>query len=181
MAVILSPSDQATVQENQRSTDQLPEYYDALSKQDIQISRDFEAFLILTSDTLKTAALAWIQKATNLNKTNKFRDALTQIAIGQELANAQAQLAEYDLQLQHFTDFRTTFKAATEFAGVSEVQLFLSDLQRGIEELSIGRDRAFFDQTISEVLLNFEDQTQITEDQVQELQSWTTVISEYLS
>jgi len=124
--------------------------------------------------------LGWIQKATNISKANKLRDDLTQLAIAQEFANAKAKLAEYDKQLNHFTDFRSNFQASAAFAGVTEVQLFLSDLQLGIEELAIGRDRAFFDQTISNVLLNYEDETQITEDQVQELQSWTTVINKYL-
>jgi hypothetical protein len=178
--VVLTPEDQAKVEANQKSDDKLPSYYNADIKQDAQISRDFEAFLILSPTALKTSALSWIQKAKALNRANQLRDELTQLSINQELKNAQAKIAAYDLQLQYFSDFRKNFQSQTAFAGVAEVQKFLSDLQRVIGELVVARERAYFDQTVCKVFLDFDAQAAITDDQVQELQSWSAVISEYL-
>lgn len=176
----LTPADQSTVASKRRSEDALPEYFSATQQQDTRISRDFEAFLILAKDDLKTSAIQWIDKAVQINKGNKLRDDLTEIVLTNEAANSQLKLDEYDSQLEDFNEFRTKFQAQIAFADVPEVQLFLGDLQSVIEELIVGRDRAFFDQTVTKVMENFENGTQISDAQVEELQSWTSVISEYL-
>lgn len=181
MAVVLSPQVQAYVQGKMRATSALPSYYDAETQQNVQISRDFEAFLIVSDDSLKTSALSWIQKATQITQVNQLRDSLVQLGLAQELKNAQARVAEYNNQLQDFSTFRANFQTQTAFAGVPEVQLFLSDLQAMIGELSVGLDRATFDQNVSNILIQYGDNTEVTEGQVEELQSWTSVISAYLS
>ena len=177
----LSAEEIDLVKSKQLSVDELPSYFSAILKTEVQISRDFEAFLILAPSELKTTSLDWIQKAVDLHKNNKLRDDLTDITVEQELTNAELKLKEYDKQLQGFQDFRQNFQTNTEFSGVQEVQLFLTDLQRVIDELSLGRDRAFFDQTVSLVMQKFGDATNISDPQVEELQSWTSVISTYLS
>jgi len=152
MAVTLTTEQESVVQQGQRSLDLLPEYYNAGQQASQAISRDFEAFLLLSPDVLKTSALQWIKTAVQINQTHKLRDALTQLALTQELANAQAKITEFDKQLQGFDAFRKNFQTSAQFSGVPEVQLFLTDLQKVIEELSVGKDRAFFDQTVTQVL-----------------------------
>jgi hypothetical protein len=179
LGVTLSPTDLATVQQQELST--LPEYYSAASSQYVEISRDFEAFLILSSSDLKNAALNWIQTTVDLQKKNKLRDDLTALAVQNELTNAQAKIAEYNTQLNGFGQFRTNFQANSTFASVSEVQLFLTDLQVVIDEMATGLDRATFDQTICQVIQRGQNQVSISQNQIQELQSWTSVISTYLT
>jgi hypothetical protein len=181
MALVLTPDQQAIVQQEQLSEAALPDYYSASQQDYLPISRDFEAFLILSDNTLKTSALQWIQTSVQINKGHQLRDALTQLALTQELSNAQAQITEYTKQLQGFDAFRQNFQTSQQFASIPEIQLFLNDLQAVIEELSVGNDRAFFDQTVTQVLQRYEDGVGISDAQVQELQSWTSVISTYLS
>jgi hypothetical protein len=177
----LSPSELSTVQNAQLSVDDLPTYYNNALDTDVPISRDFEAFLILAPSSLKTSALTWIQNAVGLNKSNQLRDDLSAITITQELANANLKINEYNTQLNGFQAFRTSFQTSTNFAGIPEVQLFLYDLQSVIDELVLGQDRAFFDQTIALVMQKYGDSNSVTDGQVEELQSWTGVISTYLS
>jgi len=177
----LSPSEYSTVQSKQRAESALPEYFSAALNTNVTISRDFEAFLILAPSELKTTALDWIKKAVDINQNNKLRDDLIKITISQELANAKLKIDEFDKQLQNFQEFRQNFQTNTTFSSVPEVQLFLSDLQSVIDALALGRDRAFFDQTISVVMDRNQSLVGVSDAQIEELQSWTSVISPYLS
>lgn len=177
----LTSEELRVVEEKQKSESSLPEYFSAALNTKVKITREFEAFLILASSDLKTSALTWIKNAVKLHQSNKLRDDLNNITIEQELNNAQLKISELDNQLQGFEDFRKNFQTNTVFSGVSEVQLFLSDLQRVIDELTTNKDRAFFDQTAAKVMQKFGDDVNISSSEIEELQSWTSVISPYLS
>lgn len=176
----LTPQQLATLTQKQKSQQDLPFYYAADLKKDIQISRDFEAYLILSPAELKTSALSWINKAVKLNKPNKLRDELTTISINQELKNSQAKLDAYESVLGDFNKFRKNLESETIFSSVPEVQLFITDLQGTIEELVVGQQRAFFDNTVAKVLQRNQPAREVTQAKLEELQSWTTVISAYL-
>jgi hypothetical protein len=181
MAITLDAEDQATVEQGQLAQAALPQYFSAALLKQVTISRDFEAFLLLAPNALKTSAIQWIQKAVAIHQSNKLRDDLSTLALTQELANAQAQMAECAAQLQGFESFRANFQTSSEFAAVPEVQLFLTDLQGTIDELAVKSDRAYFDQTVTQLMQTFEGTSGITAGQIQELQSWTSVISIYLT
>jgi hypothetical protein len=177
----LTDSERAQVLRRQKAQADLPEYFSAELKTDIQISRDFEAFLILAPEDLKTSAIDWIQKAHSLQKANKVRDDLVKLGIQNETANATKIITALDEETQKFDEFRQTFQTQEAFSGVGEVQLFLRDLQRVIEERVVDRDRAFFDQVMAGVQDRFSNQSGLTDDQTEELQSWTAVLTTYLS
>lgn len=185
MALTLTPDQQAQVDQEALSEDDLPSYYSAALQAYIPISRDFEAFLILSTDNLKTSAINWIPQAAMIQKANKLRDGLITLALNQEASNAALQLGEYETQLQGFNEFRTNFVTSTgyanEFADVPEVQLFLNDLQEVMPEIIAGQARATFDQTIAKVFQTYQNTVGLTGPQTEELQSWTNVFSQYLS
>lgn len=177
----LTPQEAAQVQSKQRSQDELPEYFSSELNKRVKISREFEAYLILAPSDLKSSALEWIKNAVKINKSNKLRDDLSKILVDQELSNAKLKLDEYDSQLKNFQNFRQNFQTNTEFAAVPEVQLFITGLQSVMDEISLNRDRAFFDQTVGLVMQRFGDRTSVSNAEVEELQSWSAVISPYLS
>jgi hypothetical protein len=177
----LTTSQITYVQEHSLDEDALPTYYNADIKSEVAISRDFETFLILAPAGLKTAARSWIDKATTLNAQNQLRDSLLQLSYQQEAKNAGLRLAAYDSKLQNFETFREAFQTDTMFAGVPEVQKFLNDVQSVIDELSTGRERAFFDQTAANVSMSYQTGVGITTDQMEELRSWSSVFSAYLN
>ena len=176
----LAPDELATVTQEAKSEQDLPSYYSASQQTDVQISRDFEAFLILSTSEMKTSALTWINQAVSLNKPNKLRDALAALTVTQELKNSKLQLDAYTQTLGDFETFRQNFSTGSVFSAVPEVQLFINDLQSMIDELVVGQQRAFFDNTIATVIQGTLKNQAVTQAQLEELQSWTTVISAYL-
>lgn len=182
MALTLTSDQQTTVNQGSVSPDQLPEYFSAAQQTDVPISTDFEAFLILASDDLKISAIQWIQQSVTLTQQNQLRDQLTTLMNQQELTNSQAKQAAYTAALDDFQDFRDNFSTALPgSADIPEVQLFLSDLQSVIDELVVGSDRAFFDEAMVTAMDNYQASTGVTDSTVEELQSWTAVLSQYLT
>jgi hypothetical protein len=180
VALQLTASEAETVAQKSKNEDELPVYYNSDLQTNVKISRDFEAFLILSPDDLKTAAVAWIKQSVALQQTNKDRDALLSLAISQEMTNAQSKMNALDQVLGNFNKFRLTFQTSSTFTNVPEVQRFLLDLQRPIEELVVARDRAQFDNVASQVIQRKYDQLVVSAPEIQELQSWQSVLSAYL-
>ena len=176
----LTQDQQNTVSAQARSQASLPAYYNAKLRTNVQISRDFEAFLILSDTSIKSTAIQWVQQAVTLNQQDKKRDALLAIATANELSNATARLNECNTQLDSYTKFRASFTVPQALDEDSDLQLFLNDIQNVIGNLITQYDRAFFDQTVATLLQNSLSPGQVTSDQVEELQSWTSVIAAYL-
>jgi hypothetical protein len=180
LTITLTEDEAALVQRKQKNSDELPTYYSASTQIETPISRDFEAFLILSDDQLKTSANDWIKKAADLQKVNKDRDALLALSLEQETFNAQSKMDALDQTLAGFNDFREHFQTTSDFVQIPEVQLFLFDLQRVVETLAIQRDRANFDSVMSQVVQRADDKLTVSDPEIQELQSWTAVLSAYL-
>lgn len=178
MALELSDDQQAAVDPKRKAD--LPTYFDSDLQTKVEISRDFEAFLILSTSDLKTSAINWIKTSVDLQNQNKDRDALVGLAIGQEILNATNKMNAIDDTLDDFNTFRVNFQTNADFAAIPEVQQFLFDLQRPIDELAAARDRAQFDQTASQVIQRGTDELVVTAPEIEELQSWTGVLSVYL-
>jgi GTPase SAR1 family protein len=180
MALVLTAEEQTKVSKKRRTDAALPTYFSASSKADVSISRDFESFLILSSDDMKTSAIDWINKSLSLNKTNSLRDSLASLVATQEAGNAKLMVDAYDAQLQNFESFRKNFETSSRFGAVEEVNLFLSDLQQVLEELVLNRGRAQFDQTMAALSSNNVNLTGVSQERLEELQSWNSVLSAYL-
>lgn len=177
----LPPAEKATVEKNQRSDQDLPTYFSSTLKIPTKISRDFEAFLILAPSELKTSAMGWIDQAVKITTPNKLRDALNLTSIANEKTNSQLKIDALSKTLVDFNNFRKNFQTDTTFATVPEVQAFLSDLQRVIDELIVKQKRAIFDNTIATLIQRTQPTFDVTTDDLQQLQSWTAVLSDYLN
>lgn len=175
----LTPAELAQVTQHQK--DVLPTYYSAAQQTDTPISRDFEAFLILSPSDSLNSALNWITQANQLGKPNKLRDALTAITLTNEIANSKLLMDSYNAVLKDFDDFKSSFVFDDTFNAVPEVQLFLNDLQSQIDELVAGQDRAFFDNTIAQVVQRAQSNTNVSQAQLQELNSWRSVLTFYIT
>ena len=176
----LTEEEKLKVQKRKKSDKELPKYYDATLRKEIQISRDFEAFLILAPEELKTRALDWIKRVEKLQSVKKDRDALTLLVLKQEVSNTILKLDTLEGKMEGYNKFREQFQTMTEFSTIPEVTRFIQDLQRVIPELSMERSRAFFDQTVAVV----EDarnklKGEISQENLTQLQSWSNVIASY--
>lgn len=147
------------------------------------ISRDFEAYLILQTDTQKQSELAWIKRATTILTNNEDRDALLTKYYANRSADSSLRVQEIDTVLSSFDSYRVGLLAqgtdTTRFASVIEVSLMANSLQRPIDEIQIYREQAFHEQTLIGILKQRLDVRKDTADTKEELKSWQSVITTY--
>lgn len=180
MALDLTPDELDTVSASAKSEQDLPTYFNASLKKDIKISRDFESYLILAPTELKTSAIQWINKVVATQQATSNRDKLRNLVITQQASNAQVKLTAYQKVIGDFTDFRQNLNTDTRFSSIPELVLFIQDLQRVMDEQILGQQKAFFDQTLSLLFQSDESVLALTQDNIEELQSWIPVLSTYL-
>jgi hypothetical protein len=148
-----------------------PTYFNAQSGQNVSISEDFEAFLILQSKPTKQEAVSWASQALANQDVDLLRDLLLADALAADQNDASAALEEVNAELARFDEFRGRF-APGKFASVGEIQTLLSDLQLGLDRLVNLKDRLrhleVYDGVQSELLLS----AGLTENQVKETGSW---------
>ena len=178
MAIELTSEEIQKVSLQKKSDENLPVYYDSIQKQEVKISRDFEAFLILSGIDLKRSAITWIQRIQFMKKENKERDELLKEVIELENEDANAQLDAYSSKLSSFDSFRQEFSAG-KFVSVAEVSKFLEDLQSVIAEMISNRDRAYYNHVTSKLLTERVGYDEETEDKEKQLKSWLTPLSTY--
>lgn len=180
MALILTPNEQQTVSESAKSEQDLPTYFNAGLRKDVPISRDFEAFLILSSTELKTSAIKWINQVVAFTQSVSTRDKLRALVLTQQAKNAQTKLDAYAATIGDFTNFRKNFQTDSRFSAIPEVVLFITDLQLVMDEQILGQQKAFFDQTLAAIFQSDQSVVGLTQDTIEELQSWIPVLSTYL-
>ena len=167
----LTDQEMSKVSAQTKSDANLPTYYNAQQRQNVKISRDFEAFLILSTSGLKRQATLWIQQIQQLKSDNKDRDTILSEAIKFENTDATAQMTAYATKLNSFDSFRKEFSAG-KFASVAEVSTFLGDLQLIIAEMISQRDRSYYNQVFSGLLTTRISYDEETSDKEKQLKSW---------
>lgn len=180
MSLELTTPEQEEVNRLAKSETDLPEYYDAGVRRTLRISRDFETFLILAPTDLKTSAIEWITKVVELNQIDKVRDQLRDMVLAQEVKNAGLKLKAYLEKIGEFDKFRSTFRTDSRFQAVPEVVKFINDLQSVMDEQILGQQRAFFDETLGKISQSSLDTLRVTDDDLEQIQSWRPVLSAYM-
>jgi hypothetical protein len=135
--------DELSLYESKRKADNeaLPTYYDAVTGSYKEISRDFEAFLILTDSATRGAISSWLQTTGDRINSNIERDELRASMLDLEIDDSVTESVTYNRDLVLFNQFRSDITAG-KFATVGEVQSLISDVQLGIEETTRKNDRA---------------------------------------
>lgn len=155
-----------------------PKYYNAEIKSKVEISEDFEAFLILlgrkkTKDTIK-----WLTQATKFAVYDGDRDALISQLINNDIVDSSHRYIELRPIVRSFETFRTGFNISG-FEGVPECGLLLSDLQLAMSEIKVTGDRLMHQQLWGNLLLNNMISKGMTKDRTRELKSWSSPLSAY--
>lgn len=171
------------ISEQRKTNADLPEYYSAQSQTSIQISRDFEAYLILQTQDQKQKVLEWIRKALIGQSISADRDTLLNQYIQIRKADAQSRIAELDQKLGNFNDFKTSLLPnddyVSNFGNVAEISLLCTSLQKPMDELFLKRDQAYHEVVLSDILNSRLTKQKQDANTKKELQSWQTVIASY--
>jgi hypothetical protein len=177
----------ALIQEQMLPADELPSYFDAQTGQEVVISRDFEAYLILQTQQQKQATLTWINQALNFQEDRLDRDAILTRYLVNRNTDDVARLAEINTRLMNFDAFRAGLllgstggsNVSIDWSDVIEIDLLAQSLQAPLDEIVLLYDLTFNEQNMVAVLQQRMSNTSYTQAEKEELQSWQTVISDY--
>jgi len=156
----------------------LPTYFSSDTNSDVEISREFESFLILTDRGLRSKMVSWLQGTSTRLQTNVGREELFVAMCDVELNASVDEIVEADSELQSFTEFRNELFAG-KFATVPEVRTLLNDLQLGISAKTRTRDSAQHRNNAASIIAQI---NQLNDDSLgrqQQAQSWMGVLLAY--
>ena len=176
MAVYLDPNQTRLVAT--RRIKRKPQWYNAAAGEKVDISDEFEAFLILQGRPRNGETVDWLQNASDYSIEDSDRDALISYALEAEKADAEQAVKELEPVTEKFNKFRERYNM-TGFEEVVEAGQLLSDLQRPMNEIiTLGARHAHRVQ-FAKVLENRLKNNGLTSDQSKQLNSWFEPLTTY--
>lgn len=176
--ITLTESQHVLVSAKKLPEAQKPKYFNAALGTRITISDDFEAFLILQGKANNKKAVDWLQQANTYSLQDSDRDSLLATFMDNEIEDAEAAAKELAPITDQFAEFRSSFNI-DGFEGVTEVGLFLNDVQRPMSEVvNLGarqRHRQQFAALSKRGLIN----RGLSKNQLKELNSWFDALTAY--
>lgn len=176
--ITLTESQQVLVNAKKLPESQRPKYFNAAFGTRVAISDDFEAFLILQGKANNKKAVDWLQQANTYALQDSDRDTLLAAFMDNEVEDAAAAAKELAPITNQFAEFRASFNV-DGFEGVTEIGLFLNDVQRPMSEVvNLGarhRHRQQFAILSKSTIIN----KGLTKNQLKELNSWFDALTAY--
>ena len=151
-----------------------PLYSNASTGTQVQISLDFETFLLTLSGIQKRTLISRLQKSLTISRTKGARDNLYKIALENQAANAGAEVTELDADLGEFQIFMQDELASAH--GVTEVGMLISDIGTSYGENLFARDQA----NNSLIAANVFYSQFGNSPQKKQIQSWIEIITQYI-
>jgi len=147
--VFLSDNEISKVSRKMRSI--RPSYWDADAAEEVEISPDMEAFLILLPASIKTSMAEYIRKATEFEGDRSDRDDLLLEFVTDDLSQLDETIAESEDTITEFSAFLAGFDPG-KFGDVEEVTTLMNDLGLGFPERLSYKDRITFFATQASVV-----------------------------
>jgi hypothetical protein len=160
-----------------------PLYYSSINKKYLQISDDFEGYLILQSAEEKRKILTWISDIAKINNDTKDQNILLQRFMDVRSADADDRIAELDEKLNKYSEMQadliTDGNDVSRYSSIVELDLMVRSISKPLDNLLIQREQAFHEKNIIAAVTNAVRSEQITDETKKELSSWQGVISSY--
>jgi predicted transcriptional regulator len=134
MALTLDDSQLALVDTRRKPSGTRPKYYNSSQDKTVEISEDFEAFLILQGKKRNSDTLKWLDSAKTLAARNLSRDALASQALKRDVEDASNSQHELQALINSFNSFRESYQT-NGFENVVEAGILLQDLQVAMAEI----------------------------------------------
>ena len=174
----LTNEEAETVRARRREDGERPTYYNSGSGQDTEISEQFEAFLILLAQGVKTEAVTWINAIANLMPDREEWNEVLLETIEQQIANARTLNDDVNTTYEGYESFRTNFRI-DGFEDIQEVGLFLDDLQVGMGELNERARTTKHLEVLSSILNVRASSEDFSDERLRQLRSWITPLMTY--
>jgi len=178
-----SPEEKDLIDKQKKPTEQMPYYYLARRKTLIQISEDFEAYLILQTAAAKAKIQTWLKKTSDANLARADRDEILKRYLDLRKVDSQKVIESIDKKLDSFDEFKTSLlgtpEDANRYASVTELNEFTEVVQRPVDELTLLRETAYMEQNITALADKYLTEYGVSKDTQREINSWKTVFASY--
>lgn len=156
-----------------------PNIYNSNSKTETQISYEFETWLIQLSNTQKQELISRLRNSLSKQPTLLVRDNLEKQAYRQIAKNSGASVTEIDVDIGEFTAFKSG--ELRDSGSITEVSQMLNDISRGFGRSVFRRDEENYNVAYATFMNNALSTSTSSEPIRKQLESWVTVISEYMT
>lgn len=174
----LTNAEAEQVRSQRREPGDRPTYFNSGSGENAEISEQFEAFLILLSQGVKTEAVTWINAIANLIPDREEWNEVLLETIAQQIANAETLNSDVNETYSGYEAFRTNFRI-DGFEDITEIGMLLDDLQVGMGSLNERSRNAKHLEVISSLLDLRAQDTSYNSDRLRQLRSWVTPLMTY--
>jgi len=182
MAITWSKEELDAIQK-QSMKDMRPSYYSITNKSYIQISEDFEGYLILQASDDKQKILTWMKDVSKINNDTKDQNELLSRFLQVRSDDTTARIDELDEKLNKYdemqTDLITDGKDPSRYGSIMELSLMVTSITKSVDNILIQREQAFHEQNMIATITYILDNEKITDDTKKELTSWQNIISTY--
>jgi len=158
-----------------------PYYYSSDSAELVQISSDFEAWLILTPMGIRARLATFFQFILD-NDINDWpqRKNLLDKWLEDEEDDLRTEIEGYGLTIDSYDEIRESLASSTAgFEDVDEVNRLAVDLTTSTGDLVERRDNLKFEKALSVVLQSRAEGSGIPDDVEQEIKSWVRLLLTY--
>lgn len=160
-----------------------PYYYSVTNKNLIQISSDFEGYLIIQSADEKRKLLTWMSDLTKINNNTQDQSALLKRYFDTRTADADDRIAELDEKLNKYADMQadliTDGTDPSRYGGIVELNTMVKTISKTLDNISIQREQAFHEKNVITAMGAVLKAEEVTDDYKKELMSWQRIVSTY--
>ena len=160
-----------------------PSYYSLKNKNYIQISEDFEGYLILQASDDKQKILTWMADVSKINNDTKSQNELLTRFLEVRSADADARIEELDEKLNKYDDMQsdliTDGNDPSRYGSIVELSLMVTSITNSVDNILIQREQAFHEKNVIATITDILTDDNVTEDTTKELTSWQTIMSTY--
>lgn len=160
-----------------------PSYYSLKNKNYIQISEDFEGYLILQASDDKQKILTWMADVSKINNDTKSQNELLTRFLEIRSADADARIEELDEKLNKYDDMQsdliTDGNDPSRYGSIVELSLMVTSITNSVDNILIQREQAFHEKNVIATITDILTDDNVTEDTTKELTSWQTIMSTY--
>jgi hypothetical protein len=176
----LTLEEAATVTDSARGDGDRPDFFNAQTDSEEEISQDFEAYLILTPISVRSNVSSFFQVILD-NDPNQIdvRNTLINEYLEEEKRNELDAQRMYQQLTSYYDQVRSDLSSSIEgFEDVQEATLLQEAMTRSMGDIVAARDRHVFNYAALSVL-STRQETGGSADFTEELRAWVRVLVEY--
>lgn len=167
----------------QTMKDLRPSYYSIQNRNLIQISEDFEGYLILQGADDKQKIITWMADVGKINNDTKDQNDLLAKYLEIRGTDADDRITELEERLNKCSEMQanliTDGKDPSRYGSIFELSLMIQSVTKSIDNIMIQREQAFHEKNVIAAVTNKVKSETVDDESKRELDSWKSILATY--